>query len=102
MLNYRHLFCFRAIAKEGGFARGLHMPIQSVCVQVRKLHKSLGHQLRKQCDCVGGKPNPQKIPSTQFQPRHDLIQIDGMAIAVKGLVPIQVNMAPCRRRSFLE
>ncbi|MGU5528878.1 hypothetical protein, partial [Aeromonas caviae] len=41
----------------------------------------------------GGKPKPPKIPSTQFQPRHDRIQIDNLTIAVKGIVPVQVNMA---------
>ena len=50
----------------------------------------------------GGKPKPPKIPSTQFQPRHDRIQIDNLTIAVKGIVPVQVNMAPRCRRNLLE
>ena len=51
---------------------------------------------------LGGKPKPLKIPSTQFQPRHDHIQIDNLTIAVKGIVPVQVNMAPRCRRNLLE
>ena len=53
MLDYRHLYCFRVVAKEGGFARAverLDMAIQSISAQVRKLDKALGHRLRKHCD----------------------------------------------------
>jgi len=50
----------------------------------------------------GCKPKPPKIPSTQFEPRHDRIQIDDLAIAVKCVVPIQMNMAPRRRRNLFE
>lgn len=50
MLNYRHLYYFWAVAKEGGFARAaerLDMAIQTVSAQVRELERSLGHQLLK-------------------------------------------------------
>ena len=50
MLNYRHLYYFWMVSKEGGFARAaerLDMAIQTVSVQVRELEKSLGHQLIK-------------------------------------------------------
>ena len=50
MLNYRHLYYFWVVAKEGGFARAaerLDMAVQTVSVQVRELEKSLGHQLLK-------------------------------------------------------
>lgn len=50
MLNYRHLYYFWMVGKEGGFARAaerLDMAIQTISVQVRELEKSLGHQLLK-------------------------------------------------------
>ena len=48
--NYRHLYYFWVVAKEGGFARAaerLDMAIQTISAQVRELEKSLGHQLLK-------------------------------------------------------
>ncbi|MCB1954034.1 MAG: LysR family transcriptional regulator [Rhodocyclaceae bacterium] len=50
MLNYRHLYYFWMVGKEGGIARAaerLDMAIQTVSAQVRELEKSLGHQLFK-------------------------------------------------------
>src|SRR3989338_1272235 len=50
MLNYRHLYYFWMVAKEGGFARAadrLNMAVQTISAQVRELEKSLGHQLLK-------------------------------------------------------
>lgn len=50
MLNYRHLYYFWVVAKEGGFARAavrLDMAIQTISTQVRELEQSLGHQLLK-------------------------------------------------------
>src|SRR5512137_262918 len=50
MLNYRHLYYFWVVAKEGGFARAaerLGMAIQTISAQVRELEKALGHQLLK-------------------------------------------------------
>ena len=50
MLNYRHLYYFWMVSKEGGFARAaerLDMAIQTISVQVRELERSLGHQLIK-------------------------------------------------------
>jgi LysR family transcriptional activator of nhaA len=49
-LNYRHLYYFWVVAKEGGFARAaerLDMAIQTISVQVRALEQALGHQLLK-------------------------------------------------------
>lgn len=49
-LNYRHLYYFWVVAKEGGMARAaqrLDMAIQTISVQVRDLEKALGHQLLK-------------------------------------------------------
>ena len=49
-LNYRHLYYFWVVAKEGGMARAAHrlnMAIQTISSQVRELEKSLGHQLLK-------------------------------------------------------
>ncbi len=48
MLNYRHLYYFWVVAKEGGFARAaerLDMAVQTISAQVRELEKALGHQL---------------------------------------------------------
>lgn len=50
MLNYRHLYYFWVVVKEGGFARAaerLDMAVQTISAQVRELEKSLGYQLLK-------------------------------------------------------
>lgn len=50
MLNYRHLYYFWVVCKEGGFARAaerLDMAVQTISAQVRELERSLGHQLLK-------------------------------------------------------
>ena len=49
-INYKHLYYFWVVAKEGGFARAsehLDMAIQTISTQVRELEKSLGYQLLK-------------------------------------------------------
>jgi LysR family transcriptional activator of nhaA len=49
-LNFRHLYYFWVVAKEGGIARGaerLGMAVQTVSAQVRTLEQSLGHALLK-------------------------------------------------------
>jgi LysR family transcriptional activator of nhaA len=49
-LNYRHLYYFWVVAKEGGMARAaarLHMAVQTVSEQVRSLEQALGHALFK-------------------------------------------------------
>ena len=49
-LNYRHLYYFWVVAKEGGIARAaerLDMAVQTVSAQVRALEQSLGHALFK-------------------------------------------------------
>ena len=49
-LNFRHLYYFWVVAKEGGIARGaerLDMAVQTVSAQVRMLEQSLGHALLK-------------------------------------------------------
>jgi DNA-binding transcriptional LysR family regulator len=48
--NYRHLYYFWVVAKEGGMARAaarLGMAVQTVSAQVRALEQSLGHALFK-------------------------------------------------------
>lgn len=48
--NYRHLYYFWVVAKEGGMARAaqrLDMAVQTVSAQVRELERSLGHALLK-------------------------------------------------------
>lgn len=47
-LNYRHLYYFWVVAKEGGMARAaerLDMAVQTVSAQVRLLEQALGHAL---------------------------------------------------------
>ncbi|NMG28170.1 LysR family transcriptional regulator [Aromatoleum evansii] len=49
-LNYRHLYYFWVVAKEGGIARAaerLEMAVQTVSTQVRELERSLGYALFK-------------------------------------------------------
>jgi LysR family transcriptional regulator, transcriptional activator of nhaA len=49
-LNYRHLYYFWVVAKEGGIARAaarLDMAVQTVSEQVRALEHALGHALFK-------------------------------------------------------
>lgn len=49
-LNYRHLYYFWVVAKEGGISRAaskLDMAVQTVSAQVRELEKSLGVVLLK-------------------------------------------------------
>ncbi len=48
--NYRHLYYFWVVAKEGGVARAaarLDMAVQTVSGQVRELERALGHALLK-------------------------------------------------------
>lgn len=48
MLNYRHLYYFWIVNKQGGFARAaehLDMAVQTISAQVRLLEQALGHQL---------------------------------------------------------
>jgi LysR family transcriptional regulator, transcriptional activator of nhaA len=50
MLNYRHLYYYWIVVKEGGFARAagrLDMAVQTISAQVRALEKSMGRQLLK-------------------------------------------------------
>jgi len=48
--NYKHLYYFWVVAKEGGITRAaekLDMAVQTVSAQVRELERSLGHVLLK-------------------------------------------------------
>ena len=50
LFNYRHLYYFWVVAKEGGMARAaerLDMAVQTVSTQVRELERSLGYTLLK-------------------------------------------------------
>ena len=50
VFNYRHLYYFWVVAKEGGMARAaerLDMAVQTVSTQVRELERSLGYALLK-------------------------------------------------------
>jgi len=49
-VNYRHLYYFWVVAKEGGFARAaehLNIAIQTISAQVKALEQDLGHALLK-------------------------------------------------------
>lgn len=49
-LNYRHLYYFWVVAKEGGMARAaarLDMAVQTISAQVHQLEQALGHALLK-------------------------------------------------------
>ncbi|NDA71789.1 MAG: LysR family transcriptional regulator, partial [Betaproteobacteria bacterium] len=44
-LNYRHLYYFWVVAREGGFSKAanrLNMAVQTISAQVRELEASLG------------------------------------------------------------
>lgn len=48
--NYKHLYYFWVVAREGGISRAadkLDMAVQTVSAQVRELERSLGHSLLK-------------------------------------------------------
>lgn len=48
MLNYRHLYYFWMVVREGGFSRAadrLDMAVQTISAQVRELERQLGQQL---------------------------------------------------------
>ena len=48
--NYKHLYYFWVVAKEGGMSRAaqrLGMAVQTISTQVRELERQLGHQLLK-------------------------------------------------------
>ena len=50
LFNYRHLYYFWMVAKEGGMshaAQRLDMAVQTVSAQVRELERSLGYALLK-------------------------------------------------------
>ncbi|MFZ3296601.1 MAG: hypothetical protein WA344_00940, partial [Ralstonia pickettii] len=46
----------------------------------------------------GCKPEPPKFPSPQFQPRHERIEVDDLAVALEGVMPVQQDVPPGRRR----
>ena len=50
LLNYKHLYYFWVVAKEGGISRAaekLDMAVQTISTQVRELERSLGYALLK-------------------------------------------------------
>ncbi len=44
----------------------------------------------------GCKPEPQKFPSPQNQPSHECIQVNELAIALEGVVPVKQDVLPGR------
>ncbi len=54
----------------------------------------------------GCKPEPQIFPSPKFQPGHERIQVDQLAVALEGVMPVRwLNLVECAfskmARSFL-
>ncbi len=45
----------------------------------------------------GCKPEPPKFPSSQLQPRHECVQVDHLAVALEGVMPVQQDVPPGRR-----
>ena len=58
-----------------------------------------GNQTQYRTDSLGGcKPEPPKFPSCQFHPFHKGIQVNHLAVTLKGIVSVQQNVSPgCRR-----
>jgi len=50
----------------------------------------------------GCKAKPPESPSTQLKPRHDGIQVDDLSVSVEDVVPVQVDVAPRRRRHLFD
>jgi hypothetical protein len=63
------------------------------------VHPDLGllHGQKRFIRVWGCKPEPPKIPSSQFQARHKRIQVDHLAVALEGVVPVQQDVPPSRR-----
>ena len=51
---------------------------------------------------MGVRPKPPESPSTQLKPRHDGIQVDDVSVSVEDVVPVQVDVAPRRRRHLFD
>ena len=50
----------------------------------------------------GCKPETQKFPSAQFQPRYERIEVDELAVSLEGVMPIQQNVPPRRWRHLCD
>ena len=48
----------------------------------------------------GSKPEPPKIPSPQFQLRHERVQVYHLAVTLEGVVSVQQDVPPRRRRAL--
>ena len=45
----------------------------------------------------GSKPKPQKFPSSQIKVSHERVQVDHLAIALEGVMPVEQDVPPsCR------
>jgi LysR family transcriptional activator of nhaA len=99
MLNYRHLYYFWMVSKEGGFARAaerLDMAIQTISAQVRELEKSLGYQLLKP---AGRSVELTDAGKAAFARAEEIFQIgenladEVSAVATKRLVRLSVGLS---------
>ena len=50
------------------------------------------------CTNRGCKPEPQKFPSPKIKPRHERIEVDHLAVALEGVMPVQQDVPPGRWR----
>jgi len=99
MLNYRHLYYFWMVSKEGGFARAaerLGMAIQTVSAQVRALEISLGYQL---LEPAGRGVALTEAGKAAFTRADDMFQIgqnlaeEVRAIASKRVIKLSVGLS---------
>ena len=65
-------------------------------------HPSYVLLMRRAYELWGCKPKPPKIPSPEIQARHQGIEVDQRPVADEGVVPVQVEVAPCCRRDRLD
>jgi hypothetical protein len=68
----------------------------------RSLFWTSSSRLLRRWGCKPKPPEIPEIPLTQLQPRHNGIQVDDLSVAVEGVVPVQVDVAPLRRRHLLD
>ena len=55
------------------------------------------HDVAVALEYWGCKPEPPKFPSSQLQPRHESIQVNRLAVALEGVMPVEQDVPPSRR-----
>ncbi len=59
-----------------------------------------GHRPKKVKLPLGNSLRLLNTPSFKIQRRHDGIEIDPLPVGIEGVVPVQEDMPPCRRRDL--